>query len=251
MSKQITVEDFPLGKKLELLQPHQWIGRTPDVIAIFTVTGVKLHDDNRVKITVSPPIGFDETEASPIWYDYEMFENVIGSVIRPKVVSKLFVEHQTIVHVKTGKHYGIVGTPDQYRIEATNQPAYAYREYITLANGEIETGKRVWVRPQTEMEDGRFVLCEQWYRQNRTAVVDPIGPRTREAIKQLEAETYLPKDLPKTILNDDGFVPRTVMGRMAKRPGLIPSPTFVEAEKKHCEMQAKKFFPIGTSSDKQ
>jgi hypothetical protein len=56
--------------------------------------------------------------------------------------------NQMVRHVKTGNEYMIVGTPKRYRIEATGEPAYAYT---------ISPVDEIWVRKQTEMEDGRFV----------------------------------------------------------------------------------------------
>ena len=58
---------------------------------------------------------------------------------------------QLVQHVATGGIYRIVAPPTVVRIEATNSPAYAYRK-------EDEATGVVWVRPQNEMEDGRFVL---------------------------------------------------------------------------------------------
>lgn len=57
--------------------------------------------------------------------------------------------HGAVVrHRVTGGVYVILGTPsDGFVIEDTNEPAYLYKG-----------SKEVWVRPQSEMEDGRFVL---------------------------------------------------------------------------------------------
>lgn len=57
-----------------------------------------------------------------------------------------FVRHQK------GGIYMVVGLPDVYRLEETDEPAYAY-----LA----EDGSR-WVRRQTEFEDGRFVIIPEF-----------------------------------------------------------------------------------------
>ncbi len=59
-----------------------------------------------------------------------------------------FRMNQMVRHIKTGRIYQIVGTPSRYRIEATGEPAYAYTSGPTAD---------IWVRPQTKMEDGRFV----------------------------------------------------------------------------------------------
>jgi len=55
-----------------------------------------------------------------------------------------------VEHLKSGGHYRILGTPDIYQLEATGESAYAYRKTAEDA--------RIWVRCQTEMEDGRFEL---------------------------------------------------------------------------------------------
>ncbi len=53
-----------------------------------------------------------------------------------------------VLHKKTGNVYTVIDIPTNVRIEAGNVPAYVYRA-ITLQS---------WVRPQSEMEDGRFEL---------------------------------------------------------------------------------------------
>ena len=65
-------------------------------------------------------------------------------------MAALFQERDTVLHLKYGHKYGIIGTPRRYRIEATNTPAYAYTD-----------GGEVWIRPQEEMEDGRFELVRR------------------------------------------------------------------------------------------
>ena len=57
-----------------------------------------------------------------------------------------FQAGEILKHLKTGGLYRIVG---QAMIEATLTPAYIYES--------ISTGD-YWVRPQAEMEDGRFEL---------------------------------------------------------------------------------------------
>jgi hypothetical protein len=61
----------------------------------------------------------------------------------PRFFKGEWVEH------KNGGIYRILHTPTELRIEHDNVPAYAYTD-----------GKFIWVRPQSEMEDGRFVLIE-------------------------------------------------------------------------------------------
>lgn len=60
-----------------------------------------------------------------------------------------FRKHQLVRHVRTGTVYKILHLPMNTRLEAMNEPAYAY--YDVAKNGPI------WVRAQVEMEDGRFV----------------------------------------------------------------------------------------------
>jgi hypothetical protein len=50
-------------------------------------------------------------------------------------------------HLKTGGYYRVIGLA---KIEATLEMAYVYESLQT---------KDYWIRPQTEMEDGRFELC--------------------------------------------------------------------------------------------
>jgi len=61
----------------------------------------------------------------------------------------LFKQGQIVRHLNTGGEYVIVGTPDVFRLEADRKPAYAYRS-------TDPTKPEVWVREQSEMEDGRF-----------------------------------------------------------------------------------------------
>lgn len=59
----------------------------------------------------------------------------------------VFTINQKVLHTKSGNIYTVKGLPANYRIETTNTPAYAYLD---------EDFQVVWVRSQTEMEDGRF-----------------------------------------------------------------------------------------------
>lgn len=63
-----------------------------------------------------------------------------------------FKHGQRVRHVATGRVYRIVDLPARCRIEATGAPAYSY----CLA---FEPEITLWVRPQSEMEDGRFEAC--------------------------------------------------------------------------------------------
>ena len=64
---------------------------------------------------------------------------------RPKFVVGDLVEHLNSEHL-----YRIIGTPENYRLEADGNPAYAY---------QLEGSRDpvvIWVRSAEEMEDGRF-----------------------------------------------------------------------------------------------
>ena len=57
-----------------------------------------------------------------------------------------------LVHRKTGRRYRILIGADLCRLEASGEPAYAYRLDDAQAVGDLT----VWVRVASEMEDGRF-----------------------------------------------------------------------------------------------
>jgi hypothetical protein len=61
-----------------------------------------------------------------------------------------FLEGTEVRHIKSGGIYLITGTPHEFVIEATREPAYAY----LMPDG------RTCVRSQAEMEDGRFEEAE-------------------------------------------------------------------------------------------
>lgn len=64
----------------------------------------------------------------------------------PSFLPAKFAAGSSVLHLKSRGVYDIVFTPEQLVIERTWEPAYAY-----AAHGSIV------VRPQAEMEDGRFV----------------------------------------------------------------------------------------------
>jgi hypothetical protein len=71
-------------------------------------------------------------------------------------MSQRFNTGDAIWHLRSKTIYFIKGTPDVYRLEATNEPAYLYM-------GMPEDDKPlppIWVRSQKEMEDGRFIMFE-------------------------------------------------------------------------------------------
>lgn len=62
-----------------------------------------------------------------------------------------FQTDDVVLHRKTGRRYRILIAADRCRLEASGEPAYAYR----LAD-DAAGDPTVWVRVATEMEDGRF-----------------------------------------------------------------------------------------------
>jgi len=70
----------------------------------------------------------------------------------------MFKTKTRVVHVKTEKLYEILSTPDKCFIENGAVPAYAY---TSLEEG---INPRIWVRPQSEMEDGRFQAQDEWVK---------------------------------------------------------------------------------------
>lgn len=67
-------------------------------------------------------------------------------------MSDLFFEMGDIVqHLKSGNCYKIVNTPSlDVRLEHCDEPFYSYTD---------DTGGIVWLRCESEMEDGRFSLA--------------------------------------------------------------------------------------------
>lgn len=61
-----------------------------------------------------------------------------------------FPQYSQVRHLKTGGVYLIVHGPDVCKLEIDQTPVYAYVK--------METLEPIWIRPQQEMEDGRFEL---------------------------------------------------------------------------------------------
>lgn len=66
-----------------------------------------------------------------------------------------FLGGDHVKHVKSGGVYAIRWSPaDNFVIEATVEPAYVYESVSPHQNTR-------WIRPQSEMEDGRFVISNE------------------------------------------------------------------------------------------
>lgn len=67
-----------------------------------------------------------------------------------------FPRWSVLLHKKSEAQYHVLAVPDsRYRLEATNEPFYTY---VLLS----EPGGTIWLRTQSEMEDGRFVLTTDY-----------------------------------------------------------------------------------------
>jgi hypothetical protein len=60
--------------------------------------------------------------------------------------ARLFQQGQILKHLKTGGFYRILY---EAKIEATLEDVYVYEALINHT---------IWIRPVTEMEDGRFII---------------------------------------------------------------------------------------------
>lgn len=63
-----------------------------------------------------------------------------------------------VVHVKTCQEYIILIDCSEGRLEETNEPAYAYRQF---GRNGFPNDTRVWFRSADKMEDGRFVKTKE------------------------------------------------------------------------------------------
>lgn len=84
----------------------------------------------------------------------ESFHAALPRAVKPKFAAGTYVRH-----VKSGGIYVVLLSPDSVRIEADATPAYVYMPRITGAHlsPKLPGPPVIWVRPQAEMEDGRFV----------------------------------------------------------------------------------------------
>lgn len=69
-----------------------------------------------------------------------------------------FLAFDQVIEISTEDMYQIVFTPNECIIEASRKPSYEYKRSDDAYNKD----RRVFIRPQDEMEDGRFVTPKQW-----------------------------------------------------------------------------------------
>jgi len=149
-------------------------------------------------------VGFEEITRHTVVEmenDFRPFISPITlSLIAEPPTPTMFPLYQTLVCATTGAKFGILGTPDQYLIEVTGEPAYTYCGYRLEADGTYTTLPPIHVRSQKEMEDGRFVIADQDY-QRKSINFKPLdglrdypfrsggtGNATRAAIESLTNE---------------------------------------------------------------
>lgn len=185
---------FVVGQKVDLKSPAVWNCSEENRRNGFTVTACEVDEklSSGFRLQVLPSVIPCISSNDQAWCDAGHFIEKQYPVIQKgnwPVVPAKFVQHQTLLHVKTNKHICVILTPDRCRLEETEEPAYAYGVWQVSVSGEVTEGKEIWVRSQTEMEDGRFVLPDQ----SAQDVGNGIGPQTQAAIDSLQSETYLPK----------------------------------------------------------
>lgn len=77
--------------------------------------------------------------------------------LAPPTMPIKYAIRQVIIH-KKGDSYVVTGLPGEYRIEATGEPAYAYRKLGP--DGRTPVGCK-WIRAQSVMEDeGRYIATD-------------------------------------------------------------------------------------------
>jgi hypothetical protein len=96
-----------------------------------------------------------------------------------------FDRASVVRHIKSAGLYVIVLGPHLVKIEATAQPAYAYR---ALQNDGTPTGA-LWVRSQAEMEDGRFELVSEHNPEKPGPSLDSL---LAPSMSRYEAEVVTP-----------------------------------------------------------
>ncbi len=98
------------------------------------------------------PSKFDLSKLNAIAGVHPFIQKQLERAISLKVREFKFMEGMELRHVKSGGIYLLTGTPHEYVIEATREPAYAY----LMPDG------RTCIRSQTEMElEGKFEVAEE------------------------------------------------------------------------------------------
>jgi hypothetical protein len=100
--------------------------------------------------------------------------------------SPLFGVLSVVRHIKSGGLYVIALLPDLVKVESTAEPAYGYR--ALSSNGAVSGP--LWVRSQTEMEDGRFELVSE---NNPDALGPGLDAILKPSVSRYEAEVVLPE----------------------------------------------------------
>ena len=208
---------FVVGQKVDLKSPAVWECSEDQLRNGFTITAVEPDEklDSGFRIQVRPSVIPCVSNNDQAWCDADHFIEKKYPVIEKgnwPVIPAKFAQHQTLLNVQTKQSICVTLTPDRCRIEATGEPAYAYHVWDTVLTSELREpfvrlgshtpdksmslvvrdlteSKEIFVCSQTEMESGRFVLCDQ-----NADSGNGIGPQTQAAIDSLKTETYLPKD---------------------------------------------------------
>lgn len=98
------------------------------------------------------PSKFDLSKLNAIAGVHPFIQKQLERALSLKTREFKFMEGMELRHVKSGGIYLLTGTPHEYVIEATREPAYAY----LMPDG------RTCIRSQTEMEsEGRFEVAEE------------------------------------------------------------------------------------------
>jgi hypothetical protein len=92
----------------------------------------------------------DATKQQAISNVHPYLQRQLERTMEAEARSFKFAVGDEIRHIKSGGMYIVMGTPNEYVIEATREPAYAY----LMPDG------RICIRSQAEVEDGRFEEAE-------------------------------------------------------------------------------------------
>lgn len=87
----------------------------------------------------------------------EAFVIEFTSKEKEKILENKFNVNDQVIHLKTGKKYLIIDTPDSDDLlEHCREPFYKYIAFIIDANGKINRYGEKWSRAKSLFEDGRF-----------------------------------------------------------------------------------------------